>query len=293
MGFTDKCDIFASFHEDAFNNLLRHAMRQRPSLFNYATKAIAGKPQTLCERIDVHPIVSKRGNPVVTIVDPLPIPGTVYGMNFSVQLVDLRIDFHPGNQFNLPPELAPLGKQRFALRLKACAGIGCPPDEYLDRLIPPPEDPNKKTKNPNQPFGEAKDQRDEREKTPQPLIPLPTGGLICFCLEAFIVGSMSFETYYEKPFLEMNLGGFEIVDIKPEGLENGIECYVKTMLRLAVLPQLRILVEATVLDLKDYLDNLKKSVIIKIKPTPGSADVPNNPAIEDNQVRIFVNMEVS
>lgn len=290
MGFTDKCDIFASFHEDAFNNLIRHVSRQRPSLFNYATEFIAKRPQLLCEKIDVHPIVGKRNNPLVTIIDPLPVPGTDYGLNFCLQLVNVQLDFHPGDEFQLPPELAPLGKQRFALRLRACAGLGCPPDDYLDRLIPPPEDPNRKP-NPAGATGGKDDRQDD--KTPKPLTPIPSPRLICFCLEAFVVGSMSVETYYDKPFLEMNLIGFEIVDIKPEGLENGIECYVRTTLKLAVLPNLRILLEQTVLDLKEYLDNFKNSIFVTLKPTPAPGTVPNNPAIEDDQVKIFVNMEVS
>jgi hypothetical protein len=242
----------------------------------------------LCEKIEAHPIVAKRGNPLVTVIDPLPIPGTEYGLNFCLQLVNVQLDFHPGDEFQLPPELAPLGKQRFALRLRACAGLGCPPDDYLDRLIPPPENPNKK---PNRDATGQDDRQDD--KTPKPLIPIPTQRLICFCLEAYVVGSMSIETYYNKPFLEMNLVGFEIVDIKPEGLENGIECYIRTTLKLAVLPNLRIMLERTVLDLKDYLDNFQNSIFITVKPTPTSASLPNNPAIEDDQVKIFVNMEVS
>ncbi len=289
MGFTDRCDLFASFHEDGFNNFLKHLMRQRPSLFNYATAAIANKPELLCERIKPHPIVGKRGNPLVTIMPLLPIPGTNFGLNFSVQLVDIELDFHPGDKIQLPPQLSPpLGKQRFALRMKACAGLGCPPDDIVNRLIPPPDDPNKKPK-------DHKEQRpeDEREKAPKPLITIPNDRLICFCLEAFVVGSMSIQTYFDKPFLEMNLIGFEIVDIKPEGMENSIECYVKTMLKLAVLPKMRILLEQTVLDMKEYLDNLKKSIFITLIPTPAPADVPNNPAIEEHQVKVFVNMEVT
>ena len=289
MGFTDRCDLFASFHEDGFNNLLRHLMRQRPSLFNYATAEIAKKPELLCEPIILHPIVGKRGNPAVTIMPPLPVPGTDFGLNFCIQLAEIQLDFHPGDKFALPPQLSPpLAAQRFALRLKACAGLGCPPDDILNRLVPPPENPDKKLKDERE-----NRSRDESEKPARPLIPLPSGRLTCFCLEAFVVGSMSIQNYFGKPFLEMRLIGFEIVDIKPEGMENSIECYVKTMLKLAVLPKMRVLLEQTVLDMKEQMDNLKKSIFITLKPTPVGPGVLNNPAVEEHQVKVFVNIEVT
>jgi hypothetical protein len=53
----------------------------------------------------VNPIVSTRNNPLLTIVNPLPIPGTEYGLNFAAQIADLRVDFHPGNKIDLPSEI--------------------------------------------------------------------------------------------------------------------------------------------------------------------------------------------
>ena len=282
MGFTDKSDIFASFHEDGFNRLLRQVKLQRPSLFNYATAEILGNPELFCQAIPTHPIVHKRGNPIATLVDPLPLPGTRFGLNFAVQLAEVRLDFHPGTQFALPPELAPpLAPQAFALELELCAGLGCPPDRIVDRYVPPPPDPRQKGG------------QDDRGKPPTPLVPLPTGQLICFCLRAFVVGRMVIRNYYGKPYLEMQLVGFEIVDIQPAELESGLECYARTMIRLAVLPQLRILLEQTVLDFKSYLDNLKKSVFVKIAPTAAPAVVAHNPAVEEDQVKLFLQVEVS
>ena len=55
MAFTDHCDVFASFHEDGFNRILEHLQRQRPSMFNYATRQIAQNPELLCRVINAHP----------------------------------------------------------------------------------------------------------------------------------------------------------------------------------------------------------------------------------------------
>src|SRR6188508_1093798 len=106
------------------------------------TKAVAEKPELLCRPIVAHPRLSQHGNPLVTIVKPFPLPGTDYGINFSVQLVDVKVDFHPGNTINLPSELQPLPEQRLAFGLTVCAGVGCPPDDVVDQLIPPPPEPN-------------------------------------------------------------------------------------------------------------------------------------------------------
>ena len=37
VALTDNCDIYAAINEAGINRVVRHAMRQRPSLFNYGT----------------------------------------------------------------------------------------------------------------------------------------------------------------------------------------------------------------------------------------------------------------
>ena len=41
MALTDHCDLFGAFHEEGFNRIVDHIRFQRPSMFNYATQAIA------------------------------------------------------------------------------------------------------------------------------------------------------------------------------------------------------------------------------------------------------------
>ena len=96
MAFTDHCDIFASFHEDGLNAILRHVRQQRPSLFNYGSLGVIANPALLCRPIGAHPVVTLRNNPLMTQIDPLPIPGTSFAMELAVQVTDVRMDFHPG-----------------------------------------------------------------------------------------------------------------------------------------------------------------------------------------------------
>jgi hypothetical protein len=279
ISFTDNCDIFASFHEDGFNRIIGHVMSQRPSLFNYATADVANNQELLCSAIKPHPIVIVRKNPLVTIVDPLPIPGTNYGVNFAAQIVEVKIDFHPGNQFELPSELnPPLAVQKLGIKLRICAGIGCPPKDIIDKYIPPPPEPDKE-----------RPPRDEQT----PLIPLPVRQLNCFCLDAYATGGIRIATYYGKPYLEPFLDGFEIVDIKPDGMEESIECYAILVLRLSVLPGLRILLDNMILNLtQGATDFFPTPINILISPMPASPALPNNPAIEDDQLKAFIKAEV-
>lgn len=284
MSFTDNCDIFASFHEEGFNKILGYIQSQRPSLFNYATQGVANNIEAICKKIDAHPIVLSRGNPLVTIQDPLAIPGTPYGLNFAIQLTDLQVDFHPNNIFELPPELnPPIDEQRLAIKLQVCGGLGCPED--IDRYIPPPEDPNKpqdtKTHDPREP------------PKFEPPIPIPTKELICFCLDVFAIGGVRIKEYYGKPYLEPFIDDIEIVDLKPEGLENSIECYIKLLLKLNVLPGLRMLLQHAPLnltqgatDLVDQLDFDPTNIVLS------PAGVPNNPSISEDQLSVFINAEV-
>lgn len=289
MTFTSNCDIFASFHENAFNNILQRVREQRPSLFNYATQAVINTPRMLCSAIKAHPIVTQRGNPLITLQQPLPIIGSNYGLNFAAQITDLALDFHPENKFALPPELAPLDAQHFALHLQLCGGIGCPGE--VDQLVPPPAPPH----DDKQIDRDSRSQRntDDDTKVPTLIQALPSRELMCFCLDAYVEGWINIQEFYGKPYLNMHLEGFEIVDIRPEGLEANLECYISLMLKLVVLPGLRVPLEHTVLDLKHYLDNLKKSIFINVKPTPTSAAVPHNPAIERDELQLFINMEVA
>ena len=77
MAFTDDSDLFGSLDETGLNRIARHMLQQRPSLFNYATRFFITQPDRLCQRIDAHPEVVRRGNPLITEEEPLPIPGFV------------------------------------------------------------------------------------------------------------------------------------------------------------------------------------------------------------------------
>jgi hypothetical protein len=285
VAFTDRSDIFAAINEETFNRLVSQLAAQRPAMFNHATRAIAEDEEVrkrLCLPIEAHRGVLRKRQPLVTVADPLPVPGTSFGLNFAFQIADMRVDFHPGDEFPLPPELDPLPEQRLAVKARICGGISCPSERELEKLIPPPPPPED---------GEKKETRSE-EKPPKELTPLPLGELLCFCLDVYAVLGVRNAEFHGTPYLQPFLTGFEIVDIEPRGLENNIECYIALVLKLAILPKLTTPLGAAGLNLAKRAPGFFTSASIAIKPAPVSRALPNNPAIEKDQLRVFIDVEV-
>lgn len=360
MAFTEHSDLFGSVHEDGINLVIRHIMRQRPSLFNYATPAFHANPGLFCEPIEAAPTVLAAGNPLFTEQEPLPIFGAPVplGLNFCLQLRDLEIDFHPTNVFDLPEELgSKLSAQRFAIRARACAGLDCPSDDLIDQLVEIIE----RLVVAQRRESEIKSQRDSlssgqtgrsselalstdqpslrevnmaartlststllanlpmfsqppagtstammgttgattgiRGGSDRPTIPLPTRALVCFCIELFVVGHFEWGTVGggKQQWFKPRVDGVEIVDIAPTPMENALECYAMTVLRLGILPRLMLPMEKMVLDITEVMQKqgLNIGQQVDLGPSAVPADVPNNPAIEEDQVKVFVKVTVT
>lgn len=251
MPLTQLSPVYASVHEDGLNFLVRWIMRQRPSLFHYASEDLRALfDEGLLEPCAPLPEGLPRGTVRFGDIPGLPIPGTDKTIGLVLQVPDLTFDFHPGNSIdNLPPEMnPPLGAQQAAMRVRVCVGIACP--------------------------GEG------RRFTIHNKRGLPS--LNCFCLEAF--GSVRFVRLIEKEeeFLGVQLVNFEIVDLRPEGLEQGLECWVKTVLQESVFKDLKLKTSFQTLDLPFEAGQMTPSIC------PVSATIPHNPAVEDDQVKTYI-----
>lgn len=272
MVFTDNCDLYAAVHEDGVNLVIRHIMRQRPSLFNYGTSDVANNRELWCSPVAFTRDVTKYFNPIFSVQSPIPVLGAdspPVGLGFCVQLTKALIDFHPSNVISLPSELSPpLKQQHFAFQLRICGAIECPSSQAIDRIP---------TGGPNQPATNAK----------EGLPPVVLGGkLNCFCLDVFVIG------HFERAFIagrESLLGkvdDMDIVDIKPDGLEDNIICYVKTAVSVVLREKLTIPLSTFALSFP-----LFGLATVTLSPTP-NPPVPNNPAIEKDQLKIFITMKV-
>lgn len=279
MALTDNCDIFASINESAVRRVLHHVTHQRPALVNYGSPGVVQRPELLCRPLDAHPVAVARGNTLITALPALPVVLTdtpPLQMEWCFQLSKLGLDVHPGNEIALPPELAPLGAQRIAGQLAVCAGLGCP-DDRLVALLPEPRLPEPR----------ASDRRKEREPPRRyPPVTVPTRGLRCFCLETDIVAGADFYGPAGNQHFRALLAGLEIVDLAPQNMEDAIECYVKMAVRFGMLPKLAVPVIRFTTTLFGFTQ-------LAIEPTANSAAVPNNPALEDDSVKLFLDLTTS
>ncbi len=66
-------------------------------------------------------------------------------------------------------------------------------------------------------------------------------------------------------------------------MENSLECYLNLLLQLVILPRASFAIEKMVFDIL----NLATITL------SASTTVPNNPAIEEDQLKVFIDWEVS
>ena len=269
MAFTDHCDLYGAVHEDGVNRAIRHIMRQRPSLFNYATADVAANRKLWCAAVQFTPDVLKYGNPLFTIVNPLPLLGAddpPVGVGFCAQLTAAEIDFHPGNTIVLPGELnPPLPEQHFSLTLRLCGSIECPAQDLIDRIPV------------NEQVG-----RDDQKGTGPPVV--LHGKMNCFCLDAFAIGHVEREFIGGRESLIAKLDSMYIVDIQPSGLEANLVCYLQTTVNVVLREKLTIALQTLMLSFPVF-----GLGTVNLSPTP-NPPIPNNPAVEDDQVKAFITM---
>jgi hypothetical protein len=272
MAYTDNCDLYAAVHEDGVNRVIQHMMRQRPSWFNYASADVAANRELWCQQIDVTKDVIKFANPFFTVMPPFPVIGSSNPLvltGFCAQLTKALIDFHPGKTISLPPELSPpLKPQRFSLQFTACGGLVCPSDRELEQI---PVGSGLATSS----FAAVGNER----KYPPIVV---RGRPLCFCLDVFVVGRFELTP---GGFLLGKVEALEIVDIKPERLEANLECYLRMAVNVVLRQKLAIALDAMALSFP-----LLNMGTITLFPTP-NPPVPNNPAIEDDQLKVFITLK--
>src|SRR5690349_25175514 len=107
MAFTNHSGLFAAVDENAINTTIGHLMRQRPSLFNYATLIFT---QALSSQFCMPIAPPPGGGPLFTVEPQLPVLGAPQplGLDWCLQLSNVSIDLYPGHTLPLPPELDPI-----------------------------------------------------------------------------------------------------------------------------------------------------------------------------------------
>lgn len=107
----------------------------------------------------------------------------------------------------------------------------------------------------------------------------------CFSLNLFATGGCGVTGVPGKQTISMNISGIEIPELKPDGMERAIECYALSALNQGILPKVADTISSLAFNsihLPEGMGSLTLSA---------STAVPHNPAIEDNQLKAFANLD--
>lgn len=108
----------------------------------------------------------------------------------------------------------------------------------------------------------------------------------CFCLDVYTVGHFDREIILGKETILAKVDRIEIVDIQPDGLESNLECYIKTAVTLVLRQKFAIPLETLFVSFP-----LFGMGTVTLAPT-ANPPVPNNPAVEEDQLKAFITMTV-
>jgi hypothetical protein len=311
VAYTDHADLYGAIHEGGLNRTIEHVQRKRPSLFNYGTDRVAENPEDLmCRPIDAAREVTDNGNPLVTPQDPVPVIGTdgLLALEYGFQIPTVVIDFAPGDELPFPEgsDLA-VGEQEFGIGVEVCAGLACPGEEQTIELA--------------ERIRYLRNNPDQRAELEEPIVPRPRE-LHCFCLYAFVVGEVEMDrpgirtptfTIDETPQFHLDdiaisgggsggetaepavaaSHGYGSTLELPDGLRRSMECYLKMTIEFGVLPEIADavanVVPRLVRMLEDMFDLAGTTLAVS---TPTSAAVPNNPALQDDELQLHVDATI-
>ncbi len=107
-------------------------------------------------------------------------------------------------------------------------------------------------------------------------------GLDCFSLDLF--AELALKDPNTQQFLKMSITALDVVGIEPDGMRNILDCYMRYLANQAL---------SFVSDLANHMvstpqsiPNLNGTVSVQVSP----AAVTNNPAVEDDQLKLFMNL---
>ena len=261
MSLTQHSNIFSSLHESGINKAIKQIMRQRPSWFNFGTEFIAAHPEFLCTSIDYSPEVSSNNNPLISILNAIPIIGTSsgtnigYGLDFAVQINKLEIDFYPGT-ITLPSNINPLQDNEIVIYMKLYFGLSCPSQEILDNLSPPP-------------------------------ITIPTTQpLTCFPVDLYVFGTLKLTGGKGGEKIIITIHRISNIGLVEEpAVLNVVNCYLRTMFHV-IAPKLTFTLKDTI----SIILKLFNQVILESQIIFGAHDITPNPAISDDQLKLFIDL---
>ena len=252
MPYTQNCSIFAAIGEAGINIAIQDLMAQRPALFNYATGAFLAPNYPLCNPIPAVGDVTKYHNPIFTLIQaPAVGPLAAGSLDFCAQIISLKVDFSPFNSITLPADMAAAVKPQ-QFALQASIAVGL---------------------------------SCTRPNTAQ--------HLDCFTLTFYAIGAAGLSGPTSAQILSAQLVDLETAGVGPPGLQDALNCLILDLVNANILPAVKLSIQSLTLSLKNQLNTNSPNAVISVFAVPpvAAGPVPNNPALQNDQVQVFVEVQ--
>jgi hypothetical protein len=251
MPYTQNCSIFAAVGEAGINTVIQDLMAQRPALFNYGTSYFNPPTVPMCNPIPAVGDVTKYHNPPFTLIQ-VPTLGPL-----------------PSNSLDICAQITTL-KIDFSPFNTVTLPAGMAADVQ-----------------PQQFALEATLSVGLLCANPSP------AHLDCFSLTFYAIGQVGITGNTSSQVLSAKVDDVEMTGINPQGLQDSINCIVMDLINHQILPNLTFAIQTVVLNLSNLLNTTSPSATVSIYAIPqlaGSA-IPNNPALQTDQIQIFVEVQ--
>ncbi len=256
MALTSFANVFASIDDSVIDGLARKLMFERPALFNYGDAGVAAHPEALCHAPSVDAAI-----PRSAWVKKVTLPATVDGKQLGMLTV---------------PAL------NFCAQITAVE-IDFSPGDVI--TLPPELNPPLPGQRVAVHVGLAAGLGDGTAPTPS---------LHCFSLDLYLVVGIQVEGQAPigQPItlrVHPAVGNIEIAGLTPDGLRDSLRILLTTFAQTLIKYMedhggIRIKVQPK-------FDQVK----IKVNPFPAPIvpGLPNNPAVEQNQLKTFVDLNIA
>lgn len=198
-----------SIHQDAINTIITAVANQRPRLFHYSSKISATTAN-------------------VTKIDPIPYPAVLASgepavLNYEFHFEKIAFDLFPNDLITLPSQITPFSENQMILIAELQFVYFCSKEITI---LP---------------------DKGGRKGNPPPIVDIKEGDPENVELKLLIkftpTSKPSEDPEKEGTMLGMQCLSVEIVDIEPEKLENFLECYIKGVVEISIIPQLKFFIE--------------------------------------------------
>ena len=251
MTYTSDCDFYVAVQDAGINRVLNHVMLQRPSLFNYGSVLPVTNPSPVCKPIQTVPQVEQANNPLITAEPKLPL----------LALTSIS-----------PPGITETAVFDFIAQV-----TDGELDFYPENIITLPQG-----------MGSLDPQQFGFHFGVCAGLICPPGGqnLNCMCLDLFVTGGCSITTSPGgQQSISMNIADLAIPELQPAGMEEALTCYALYTLNQGIIPALSQTISQLVFSTITIPQNLGNLTL------SASTTVPNNPAIQDDQLELFVDLD--